>query len=319
MPGFALYRRNLTLILSGLLIATVASFAAPGRLLAAWSVNQGALVLCNGNILTALPRLKEALVHDSANSRAYYLLGMAYIAQGDSYASQAALSHSVELQPTNRLARMQLAELYLRNGQIALALEQRWEAMQGLSARTRGRMAGKLCPDHVNACVTEFDLLLTLTDLSHADRRIIYHEALDGLTTIRSPKDAERYAREAVKLSPQEAYFHWQLANSLLFNQPEEALREAHIVEELKYEPATTYELFGKIYRRMGRWEQAIEAFEESLEINSNNAWVHFWLGEAYRKVGREEEAIREWQAALRIAPGFLEARQVLESAGVQP
>jgi len=295
------------------------SFAVPGRLLAAWSANRGAIALSNRDGNTALSRLKEALVHDSENSRTYYLLGIAYVAQGDAYAAQAALFHSVGLQPTDRLARLQLAELYLRNGQIALALEQRWKATQGLPARARARMAGSLCPGRVAACVSEFDHLLTLPDLSDADRRVIYREALDGLATIRSRRDTERYAREAVELFPQEAYFHWQLANALLFDQPEEALREAHVVEELGYEPAATYELFGKIYRQMGRWEQAIEAFEQSLEFNSNNAWVRFWLGGAYWKVGRQADAIREWQATLRIAPGFEEAQQALESAGAQP
>jgi tetratricopeptide (TPR) repeat protein len=191
--------------------------------------------------------------------------------------------------------------------------------MNGLPVRTRAQMAGRLCSSHAPACVAEFDRLLASPVLSAADRRVIYYEALEGLAIIHSRQDAERYAREAVRLFPQEAYFHWQWANALLFDQPEEALREAYVVEELGFEPAATYELFGKIYRQTGRWELAIAAFERSLKSEGSNAWTQYWLGEAYWKAGREEDAIREWQAALLIAPGFQEAQQALESAGVRP
>jgi tetratricopeptide (TPR) repeat protein len=283
------------------------------------SMNEGGVAVSKGDVSGGLLHIERSLLHDPANSRAYYWLGTIQMVQGFSQAAESALIRAVDLQPSGLPARLQLAELNLRSGQIDLALEQRWEATQGLSALTRARLAGMLCPRHVAACVHEFDRLLTMPSLSDPDRRVIYHEALDSLAVIRSRPDAERYARDAVRLFPEDAYFHWQWANTLLFDQPEEALKEAQQVEELRYDQAATYELFGKIYRRMGRWELAVAAFERSLKFGGSNSWARFWLGEAYWKVGRTADAIREWQTALRLAPGFQEPLRALESAGVRP
>lgn len=305
------------LVLSGVLV--VIMFSAPrSHLLSALSTNYAVIAVSQARDSNALPYLNRSLLLDPANPRTLYWLGMVHAAQGNGQAGEAALIGAVEICPSDRLAHLQLSQLYLRADQTTLALQHRREATRGQSVPTRARMAQRLCRNYVMACVTEFDALLASAGLSDADRQVIYSEALDGLDTIRSRPDAERYAREAVQLFPQDAYFHLQLANALLFDRPEEALREAHAVRELGYETAVSHELFGKIYRRMGRWKEAIQAFQRSLDSSPNNAWVRFWLGEAYWNVGRQADAVIEWEIALRIAPTLEEARESLDRATLE-
>jgi tetratricopeptide (TPR) repeat protein len=63
------------------------------------------------------------------------------------------------------------------------------------------------------------------------------------------------------------------------------------------------YKSLGNVYRRMGRVDKAIEAFEKSLIVNPNNADMHNDVGIEYVKKGDIEKAIEHFRAAVRLDP----------------
>lgn len=58
-----------------------------------------------------------------------------------------------------------------------------------------------------------------------------------------------------------------------------------------------------------GRYEEAVESFEDALRFMPNDAQAHNNLGAAYLRMGRPEEAAASFQAAARVAPGYAEPR----------
>lgn len=309
------HRPHPSLVLSAVLMTVTVALRGP-VLLSALSTNRGAVAANKGDWTAALGHLTNSIHLNDANPRPFYWLGLASVHRGSDTDAETWFLLGVRLAPDDRLFHLQLADLYLRSGQMDAALSHRRKATESLDARASARFARDLCGTNVMACVSEFDEILAALGPSDADRYVVYREALDGLATIRSRGDAERYAREALELFPDDAYFHLQLANALLFDEPEEALDQAYSVQELGYEPSATHELFGKIYRVMGRWDDSRLSFERSLQANPNNAWVHYWLGEAYWQLGRRADAVLQWEAALSLSPNMEDAKDALERPG---
>ena len=54
-----------------------------------------------------------------------------------------------------------------------------------------------------------------------------------------------------------------------------------------------------------GKWEQAIDAYEESLTLNTSTPQPHGNLGLCYARLGRKEDAIKSFERALEIDPNY--------------
>ena len=54
-----------------------------------------------------------------------------------------------------------------------------------------------------------------------------------------------------------------------------------------------------------GKWEQAIDAYEESLTLNTSTPQPHGNLGLCYARLGRKEDAIKSLDRALEIDPNY--------------
>ena len=63
----------------------------------------------------------------------------------------------------------------------------------------------------------------------------------------------------------------------------------------------------GVVYRRLGRYQEAIAAYREALRLEPD---AHVWdnLGNAYADLDRYQEAIEAYREALRLKPDFAEA-----------
>ncbi len=66
---------------------------------------------------------------------------------------------------------------------------------------------------------------------------------------------------------------------------------------------------------RAGKPLEAMMAFQEAVQLNSNNAEVHFNLGKTELALGRVSDAIAELQEALRLSPGNAQAKRLLSQA----
>ena len=65
--------------------------------------------------------------------------------------------------------------------------------------------------------------------------------------------------------------------------------------------------------------EQAISLYNQGLAICPDDDVAHYELGKALADVGRRTEAEKEFEAALKINPGFTEARRQLDSVRNKP
>ena len=114
-------------------------------------------------------------------------------------------------------------------------------------------------------------------------------------------------AQRAVALDPNYADSYLELAQILTSaGQPEEALGVMEKAMRLNpHYPSFYLVEFGRAYRSMGRYEEAIAALKSSLARNPNFLYAHLNLAVAYSESGRKEEARVEAAEVLRIDPAF--------------
>ena len=109
-------------------------------------------------------------------------------------------------------------------------------------------------------------------------------------------------ARHAVDLDPFDAGAASILAEVLIATgQPEEGLLYAQKARRLHPAAAEAYAgTVGHAYRVMGRYEEAIAAFQEALTFNPNMISARTQLAVTYSQLGREENAWAEMRTSLR-------------------
>jgi tetratricopeptide (TPR) repeat protein len=71
----------------------------------------------------------------------------------------------------------------------------------------------------------------------------------------------------------------------------------------------------GLAFERLGKPEEAINAFQDALRLNPNNAEAHLSLGKTELSAGRLDAAISELQEALRLSPNNDQTRRLLSKA----
>ena len=109
-------------------------------------------------------------------------------------------------------------------------------------------------------------------------------------------------ARHAVDLDPFDAGATALLAEVLIATgQPEGGFLYAQKARRLHPAAAEAYAgTIGHAYRVMGRYEEAIAAFQEALTFNPNMLSVRTQLAAAYSQLGKEEKAWAELRTSLR-------------------
>jgi serine/threonine-protein kinase len=124
---------------------------------------------------------------------------------------------------------------------------------------------------------------------------------------------AERDFRRGIQLNPNSAEIHHHYAvNLVLFGRNEEGLAEMQRASNL--DPLALRNNFdhGKILFFTRQYDQAIDQFNKTLELEPNFPVAHEWLADSYQKKGMQKEAIAEWSKALTLS-GAGEQAQSLE------
>ena len=105
--------------------------------------------------------------------------------------------------------------------------------------------------------------------------------------------------------------------------QQEEIARQRQEIEELKLAQRTAEQKRENCNRAFREFEkaqaaqdrdQAVELYRQGLKLCPGDDVAHYELGQILSATGRAEEAAEEFEAALRINPGFQDAKRRLEA-----
>ncbi len=131
------------------------------------------------------------------------------------------------------------------------------------------------------------------------------HHAL-GLTKLwqRRHREAGEHYDAGLARNPADVLLSYDKANWLTYTgKPAEGLALLDKLRERDpYHPVFVHELRGFALFQLGRYEDAIVAFNK---MNTDHFWQHGWLACAYAKTGRFEDARREMAHVLRLKPEF--------------
>jgi tetratricopeptide (TPR) repeat protein len=117
--------------------------------------------------------------------------------------------------------------------------------------------------------------------------------------------DAEREIKTALQLNPNYSSAHNTYGTLL---QSRGLLNEAWEERKLgrKFDPLSPFAVadvgYPLYYAR--RFDEAIAAYRQALELDPNFSWGHLWIGQAYVQKGMHKEAIEEIREALRLSNG---------------
>ncbi len=274
-----------------------------------------------GMLLLQKNRVDEAVGHFQAairlkpdDLRALVNLGIAYFRQGHIREAVAQYSKALDLDPGFAIA-------YSNRG-VALFAEERTD--QGMA---ECRKAVDLSPDdadcHYNLGVVlhrqhradeamaEFKTALRLKpDFTDAHSRLAMLLAAGGQID-----DAIAHYQNALQTQPDYVEVHNNLGSLLAKRgQVDEAIIHFRRAVAINPRYANAYFNLGNSLAGQGMLAEALSEYRKGLEI-SPDAAAHNSFGQLLFRAGRVDDAIAHFEAALKILPGYGEARENLASA----
>ena len=138
------------------------------------------------------------------------------------------------------------------------------------------------------------------------------HEALKNMGVVRARQGdlelAHSFYKKALEVKPN--FVEALNAQGLIFLEKEEfeiaQNRFLEAVAEFDYAPA--YNNLGTAFLREGRYDEAIAAYLNAVEIDHTNASHYYNLGLAYQQSGQNKAAIKSFKAAINILPSHIRA-----------
>jgi len=238
------------------------------------------------------------------------------LGKGEGAQAKQSLIEAVELNPRLLGARLILARIYLRQGEILLAREQTEEAL-------------KQYPEDLKALSLQGALKIQEKDLQGAEavyKRVVElapdyvpgHVQLGLLYNLsKRQEDALRSFKKAIELDPLQINALRLIVGVHLKNRTfDEALK---ICDEHKkrigdhpYMLALIEDLKGRVYLAQGVTDKAKEHFEKAIEIEPNILAPYQALARIYVKDKNFEQAIAKYEAMVDKNPKFLQGYMAL-------
>ncbi|MGI8493751.1 MAG: tetratricopeptide repeat protein [Pyrinomonadaceae bacterium] len=203
-----------------------------------------------------------------------------YLDQGDLARAIDYFQQAIELNPANEDAKLGLSKAYSRRGEAAADKENTKEAIKYYS------LAMTFNKKNVSAYVG----LAEAYENDEADDKAIenYEKALAldaRLTDIYAPLGMLYFQKDDIPKA--DKYLSKADSNSAS--------------GDVQY-------YLGLIRYKQNQNEQAIAAFQKSLQANPNSAETHYYLGETYDRLDRDQEALAEYNKTVEINPNYVEA-----------
>ena len=148
----------------------------------------------------------------------------------------------------------------------------------------------------------------SLVELSKNNPNVL---SIMGMLTLKlgAYDDAVRYYKKLVKMRPNCALSHYNLANSLnSTGQLDAAISSYKKAIRNKRNYADAYYALGNVYSSIGNYKKAVMHYKEAIRMQPEFAEAHNNLGIALTKLGRQDEAIDHYYRATRIKPDYAQA-----------
>lgn len=98
----------------------------------------------------------------------------------------------------------------------------------------------------------------------------------------------------------------------------EEAITEYKAAEKLNPGDSDTHYNIGLVYMKQGMLEKAIQELQTAGSLNPDDPDIHYTLADIYYKQKQLYRAKKELETTLRLKPGFLPARKMLEALNME-
>jgi Flp pilus assembly protein TadD len=237
--------------------------------------------------------LDDAAMHGNALAHAHAVVGTALLNERKNDAAMEQFRLAVEEDPQNKIAHLNLAEAYSRNGRDDLAIEQcratvRLAPDDPLAHRALGALLGRA--RQPEAAVQEMEIAARL-EPNNADTRVLLGLQQAGI--FGHLDEAIATIEEAVKLAPatpgaREALEQIQALKQVV---AEEVTKQRALVQANPNDPDANYRL-GKAEARAGDLKAAIRDFQKSADLRPSNGTPHSELAELYLLSG---DGARAW------------------------
>ncbi len=115
--------------------------------------------------------------------------------------------------------------------------------------------------------------------------------------------------RQAIAINPADPWPYHNLA--LVYEKMENydqaiaLYRQAIERHATDYNRAVSWDSLGNVYSDAGRYEEAVQAFQEAIRLNPKYALPWNSLGDVYNALGNRQQAIAAYQQAIALDPGY--------------
>jgi tetratricopeptide (TPR) repeat protein len=268
-----------------------------GRLL------QARLMLEEGDHKKALPLLQE-LAHQAPKlAIVHQYLGIAWARHHDLSQAITSLKEARMLAPNSSDIRASLAQVYLAQDSLSLALNE-------------GEAAIELDPQNVAALKILADAQLRAGNMKRAEELVKETLALQ-------PHDAVLHQRLGIVLRTQrrhdEALAHFEEAlkkdstslesleqiTAILVSQKRMAQAQERVARHIALYPksANLRVLLGQVFMEAQNWSQSEAAFRRAIALDKELLSTYVNLGELYARQGKVEQAVSELEGVLKKSP----------------
>ncbi len=272
------------------------------------------------NLTAGIPRLQTAIEsHKPTRVEFYYELARAYAKTMDHAAviqwCEAALSHDVNFAPA--LKEMATAATALGRWDRAVEALQRAVALRPRDSHALADLGNVYLQQHrVDEAIETLQRALALDSSLPRASNTIGLALLSKATQVGAPREAplhleeaERHFREAIRIQPDLAEAHNNLANLLAGRQayPEAA---SHFEAALRSDPnyADAHHGYGLVLALMQSYPKAVVALQAAVRLAPSRARAHTDLADVFAVIGRVDEAAREYELAIQADPREYEA-----------
>ena len=269
----------------------------------------GKALLLGRHYEEAAVKLRRVL-DEQPSSQGHVLLGVAYIGMGQIELGRSELLRATQLDPDNYTARSELAALYLRTGERALAAE---AARKGLERRGEDPRLLLILAEaeaglgHDREARAALDRVVP-EGVEHADR---YRVAMGRLyRRLGQPGPAREHLEAALEDQPANAGVIRELVSlDLETRDPERALERLNRAIETNPDDGALYALRGMIYlgfrqgARLTRADEAEKDLRTAIDRAPGQIEAYGLLASLYRATGRMDEAIATFERARDASP----------------